>query len=209
MSHPADKKNSNQSNCGFRGRCWTTEATGLGAGEARALDSAEGPLEVLCGLDVLAKGTSSSGSIGGGDREAGADLAFSFCRRSFLMYAMSSGDIFSTGTSMMTPLILCSLILPFPRPRNSASTLNWPVLSCQTLVRAGLGPEIACQPCRCAEIQGVTYGFGMFPWVDQADSDLWDSAGLWPRQHRFPMDAVATSGAQAVHLIDRLRACND
>lgn len=58
---------------------------------------------------------------------------------SCLMKAASSWLIFSSGTSMMTPLTLCRRIFCPLSPRNSASTLNWPVRSFHTRVRAKLG----------------------------------------------------------------------
>jgi len=39
-------------------------------------------------------------------------------------YSISSSDIFSEGTSTMTPLTLCNRNFPLLKPRNAASTRN-------------------------------------------------------------------------------------
>jgi hypothetical protein len=83
MSHPADKKNSNQSKVGR-----------FGGGTGREL-----PTGANAGCDFfddvrIPKGTLSSST----------ETGFLLVTRS--MYARSSGDIFSAGTSMTTPFIL-------------------------------------------------------------------------------------------------------
>jgi hypothetical protein len=99
-SHPADRKNSNQSILGIFFGC-RADPDNCGASGFRA-----------------ARGTLSSEALfpeALGDR---LPLVISST------YSMSSTDIFSVGTSTTTPLILCSLSLPLLNPKNAASTRN-------------------------------------------------------------------------------------
>lgn len=114
MSQPADKKKSNQSKVGR-----------LGGGAGRAL---------LVGLDTVG-GFFDDVRMPRGTLSSSTDPCFFFVTWS--TYARSSGDIFSAGTSIMTPFILWSRNLPLLVPKNSASTLNCPLRSCHMRVRFG------------------------------------------------------------------------
>ena len=99
-SQPAFRKNSNQSIVGpFFGR------GGLGDFGSACND-----------LRRTARGSSSE--------RTPAPVACPDCLPvSFSMYFISSGDIRSIGTSITTPLTLCSRSFPLLSPKNSASTL--------------------------------------------------------------------------------------